>query len=96
MTQPKLRNTYIAVAACLAAFFAVVFADADVTEEASVSYTLSDDGGCPEVGHTVSGGYSRVSDHLAIDASVRVAPSGGDCRVDGLSLIHISEPTRPY
>ena len=56
-----------------------------MAEQIVVSWSRVDDGSCPEVGNAVSGSYTVSSDHMTVDANLRVAPSGGDCRVDGIS-----------
>jgi len=59
----------------------------DATEDRlSVSYAYVDAGDCPEPGHTVVSEYLRSSPDTDFHARVRTAPSGGDCRVDGLSF----------
>ena len=35
-------------------------------------------------------------DDIAVDGSIHKAPCGGEGTGKSLSLIHISEPTRPY
>lgn len=66
----------------LSAFFAVQAAAGD---SVALSYGYVDDGGCPKAGHTVQATYTHASEGMDVYASVRSAPSGGDCTVDGLS-----------
>ena len=52
----------------------------------SLSYQRIDDGSCGDVvGNILSATYSHQSDGFDVRGSVRSAPSGGDCREDGLS-----------
>ena len=75
----------------LLALVAVLFAGSAIADDAtedrlSVSYAYNNDGSCPEAGHTVASEYLRSSPNMDFHGRVRTAPSGGDCRVDGLSF----------
>ena len=66
-------------------FFFAGLSEAQVTERVGVGYSITDDGGCPEVGNTLTAEYERRAGFLDVSGWVRTAPSGGNCRQDAFS-----------
>ena len=70
------------LAAALVAIVALVARPLYAQERVSFGYAYTDDGSCGDATNAVEGAYSRTGGALEVDAMVRVAPSGGDCRQD--------------